>query len=215
MEEKRIELPDFDEWIKNYKPEPVVYCAAFDQESGKILSIGPNHSVNQTTFKNVVEIDSDVAEKIIGGEIRMSKCFIDPQEGKLEIVEVKDLYKIDDVLHRIIVKEYSDVKKPDIHLTHNSKDNTMVVKLSEEYGGTHKQDSEFQPIAQRKMFWDGETVMDFTITDYNDPNVITDNFSIKISDLVGKTVTLKDLKFPKYFSVYTRRLFKNYMIEER
>jgi len=214
MEEK-IKLPDFDEWIKNYKPEPVVYCAAFDPESGKVLAVGPNHAVNEKQYSNVIELDSDVAEKIISGDIRMSKCFVDPHEGKLEIVEVKDLFKIDDMLHRIIVKEWSDIKKPDIHLTHYADGNTLIIQLSEEYGGTYKQDEEHQPVAKRKMFWDGDTVLDFTITDYNDPNVIADNFSIKINELVGNKVIKSELNIPKYFSVYTRRLFKNYMIEEK
>jgi len=159
-------------------------------------------------------LESDTAEKIISGEIKMSKCFIDPEQGELEIVERKDLYKIDDVLHRIIVRKYSDIKKPDIYLEHNSKTNTMTVELSEEYGGTYKQKKGVD-IARRKMFWDGETELDFTVTDYNDPNVITDNFTVKVGDLVGKKVELKELNIPRFFSVYTRRLFKNYMIEER
>jgi len=214
MEEKLI-LPDFDEWLKNYEPAPVVYNAAFDPQSGKITSIGPDHTINKDKYENIIEVESDLAEKIINGEIRMSKCFVDPHEGKLEIVEVKDLYKIDDVLHRIIVKEYSEVKKPDIHLTHFSESNTLAIELSEEYGGTFIQDKEFQPVTKRKMFWDGHTELEFSITDYNDPNIIRDNFSIKVSDLVGKKVELLDLDIPKYFSVYTRRLFKNYMIEEK
>lgn len=214
MEEK-LNLPDFDEWLKNYKPEPVVYNAAFDPKSGKITSIGPEHTINKTKYDNIIEVDADLAEKIINGDIRMSKCFVDPHEGKLEIVEVKDLYKIDDLLHRIIVKEYSEVKKPDIHLTHYSQEKKMVIELSEEYGGTYKQAEEFQPVTKRKMFWDGYTELEFTVTEYNDPNIIRDNFVIKVKDLVDNKVELKDLDIPKYFSVYTRRLFKNYMIEEK
>ena len=30
MAEKQIDIPDFDEWIKNYEHKPVVYNAAFD-----------------------------------------------------------------------------------------------------------------------------------------------------------------------------------------
>ena len=214
MEEK-LKLPDFDEWIKNYKPEPAAYNAAFDAESGRIYSIGPSFSVNKDKYKNVIAVDPELAEKIIDGEINISKCFVDPQEGKLQIVEIKELHKIDDVLHRIIVKQWSDIKKPDIHLTHYREDNRLVVQLSEEYGGTYKQADELQPVAKRKMFWDGETELDFTITDYNDPNVITDNFTVKINELVGKSFERKDLNVPKFFSVYTRRVFKNYMIEEK
>jgi hypothetical protein len=65
------------------------------------------------------------------------------------------------------------------------------------------------------MFWDGHTELEFTITDYNDPNIVRDNFTIKVSDIDGKRVELDNLDIPKYFSVYTRRLFKNYMIEEK
>ena len=65
------------------------------------------------------------------------------------------------------------------------------------------------------MFWNGETELDFTITDYNDPNIVTDNFSVKINDLIGEKIELKELNINRFFSVYTRRLFKNYMIEEK
>jgi hypothetical protein len=65
---------------------------------------------------------------------------------------------------------------------------------------------------QRKFVWDGSTVMDFLITEYNDPNLIYKMFSVKINDLVGKTVTIKNVSYDN-FSVYTRRLFKNYVIE--
>jgi hypothetical protein len=38
------------------------------------------------------------------------------------------------------------------------------------------------------------------------------NHVITINDLIGKTVTVKNIDFDQ-FSVYTRRLFKNYVIE--
>ena len=93
MAEKQIELPDFDEWVKNYEHKPVVYNAAFDSESGRVLSVGPDHTVNEKQYENIITLESDVAEKIISGEISMSKCFIDPDQGELEIVERRDLYK--------------------------------------------------------------------------------------------------------------------------
>ena len=48
------------------------------------------------------------------------------------------------------------------------------------------------------MFWNGETQLDFTVTDYNDPNIVTDNFSVTINDLIGNKVELKELNI-KYF----------------
>jgi len=214
MAEKQIELPDFDEWIANYEPEPLVYNAAFNPQTGNVISVGPAHTVNEKEFDSVISIESDIAEKIIAGEISMAKCFIDPDQGELEIVERRDLYKIDDVLHRIIVKGWSKIKKPDIYLEHNSNTNMLTVELSEEYGGTYKQEKDIE-VVKRKMFWNGETELDFTITDYNDPNIVTDCFSITINDLIGKKVEVDNLNINKYFSVYTRRLFKNYLLEEK
>ena len=54
--------------------------------------------------------------------------------------------------------------------------------------------------------------MDFLITDYNDPNLIFQMFSVKLNELVDHNVTIKNIEYDR-FSVYTRRLFKNYLIE--
>ena len=183
MAEKQIDIPDFDEWIKNYEHKPVVYNAAFDIDTGRVISVGPDHAINEKTFGNVIPIESDVAEKIITGEINMSKCFIDPDQGELEIVERRDLYKIDDVLHRIIVRKYSEIKKPDIYLEHNAKTNILSVELSEEYGGTYKQQKGID-VVKRVVGLPGETISsaDGSVLINNEPlsndwaTTITDDF---------------------------------------
>jgi len=208
--EERLELPDFDEWLKNYKPPVIKYVAAFDLDSGKVLSIGPDYALKQDGFKNVIDIDSHVAEKIISGDIRISNCFVDPTMGKLEIVEVKNLSTIDDVMHRIIEKQWSEVEKPEIYLTHQG--DKLKIELSEEFGGTYKLDQKHHPIAKRKIFWDGSTVMSFLITDYNDPHKIHNILEIKIEDVVDNFKEFK-INTPQRFSIFTRRLFKNYVLE--
>jgi hypothetical protein len=85
--------------------------------------------------------------------------------------------------------------------------------MTEEFSGTYKLDKQFQPIVQRKIYWDGETVMNFLITDYNDPNILHKMISLKISDLIAASKTFRSLDLPETFSVYTRRIFKNYVIE--
>ena len=54
--------------------------------------------------------------------------------------------------------------------------------------------------------------MDFLITGYNDPNEILQVASLTINELVGKTIKIKNINYPR-FSVYTKRLFKKYAIE--
>jgi hypothetical protein len=198
---------DFDQWYLNWKPTPVDYVAVFDPQTGAVLSVGPSHAfINE---KHKVPIDKEMAESIISAEIKISSCLVDINSNSLEIAEIKSVYKIDDVLHRIILKEYTDQKKPDIYLTYKSKNKTLKIELSEELGGTKKP---AVAVKQRKIVWDGDTEMVFLITDYNDPNVLFETISIKIKDLIGKSKLFKDIDH-NHFSVYTRRLFKNYVMD--
>ena len=209
MEKVRDDLPDFDEWLANYKPPTIKYLAGYNPETGQVNSIGPDYSINE---KHTIEVDNDIAEKIISGEIKLSKCFIDTASGQLEITEVKNLHKIDDILHRVIEIKWADIDKPDIFVTADLTNNKLTVELSEEYGGTKKLDDKFQPVTKRKIFWDGETNVNFLITSYNDPHLIFDSLDTKLSNLT-ESVVFENVKFPKDFSVYTRRLFKNYVLE--
>ena len=113
------------------------------------------------------------------------------------------------MLHRIPDIKYLEELKSDIHLTYNSKSKCLKVQLSAEYGGTKKPKGS---VRARQFIWDGTTDMDFLITDYNDPNLIFQMFSVKLNELVGHNVTIKNIEYDR-FSVYTRRLFKNYVIE--
>lgn len=192
------ELIDFNSWIENISIPATVYMAVYDP-AGRVISVGPS-----TAFENEprqLVIDAETAELIIEGTIKISDCFVDLQNNSLEITEVKSVFKIDDVLHRIVSTQYTDIKTPDVILTYDSCNSSLTIKLSDEFAST------------RKILWDGETVMNFLITDYNDPNILYNMLSFKISDLVAAAVTIDNLEVPSKFSVYTRRLFKNYVIE--
>ena len=81
--------------------------------------------------------------------------------------------------------------------------------MSSEFGGTRKARA---GIKKRNIVWDGDTEMQFFITEYNDPNLLFETVSVTINDLTGNHKLITGFNYPK-FSVYTRRLFKNYMIE--
>jgi hypothetical protein len=200
-------VEDFDKWLAEYKPAPVRYVAVYDQLTGTVQSVGPDYAFQDE--KNIVDIDSETALSIIAAEIQIHHCQVDIHSGELEIAETKTLNKLDDVLHRIPLIQYTDIIKPDVYLTYTAKNETLKIQLSTEFGGNKKYKDANK---QRKVVWDGSTVMDFLITQYNDPNLIYKMFSVKINDLVGKTVTVKNVSYDN-FSVYTRRLFKNYVIE--
>ncbi len=197
---------DFDHWYLNWKPPVIEYVAVFEPETGAVISVGPSHAfVNE---KHKVPIDKETAESIISAEIKIDSCVININSNTLEVAEIKSVFKIDNVLHRIISIEYTDEKNSDIYLTYNKKNKTLKIELSKEFGGTK---TPIVPVKERKIVWDGDTEMNFLITDYNDPNVLFEIISVKIKDLVGKSKIFKNIDYKK-FSVYTRRLFKNYVI---
>lgn len=201
------EMIDFDEWIANYTPPEIHYVAVFDPQTGKVVTVGPAQAFENEP--NKVDIDNEIAERIINAEIQIEHCLVDINSNELEIAEVKTLIKIDDVLHRIAVSKYTTITNPDIFLLYKSEEKTLTVSLSTEFGGTQIPET---PVKQRKIVWDGDTEMDFLITEYNDPNLIFEMFSVKIKDLIGKSVVIENIEYDR-FSVYTRRLFKKYVIE--
>lgn len=206
------EMIELDELIKSIKLPELTYSATFDPKTGVVLSVGPSYLFEDNPHK--ISLDKETAEQIIEGNIKITSCFVDINGGNLEIAEVQSVYKIDDVLHRIIEKKWSDITKPDIFLSYNSSKKTLTVELTEEFYGTKKVPKKYHPISKRKVIWSGETRMNFLITDYNDPNILYKMVSLTVSDLVGKKKVIKDLDLPERFSVYTRRIFKNYILDD-
>ena len=203
-------LMDFDEWARNYKPEPIEYVAVFDPETGFVISVGPSHAFESENYK--LPVDAEIAESIIEGMIKISSCVVDPHSNELEIVEVKNIFKIDDVLHRIVGIEWAETERPDLYLTYDSASKTLMIELSEEFGGTKTLPEKFQPVKVKKTIWSGDTEMNFLITDYNDPNLLYEMISVKINELIGQSKTIENIDY-ETFSVYTRRLFKFCVIE--
>lgn len=202
------EIKDFDQWAVDFQPPQLEFAALYDPDTGEVTSVGPSHAFADETY--TVPVDIETAKAIIEGAIRISSCVVDLDSNTFEIAELKNIKSIDDLLHRIIDKSYSIVDKQDIHLTYDKEHKRLIVELSEEYGGTKKLGYKVEK--KRKTKWSGETDMNFLITSYNDPNVIYKTFVIKLNDLVKDSVIIKDVDFEK-FSVYTKRLFKNYVIE--
>ena len=130
------EIIDLEKLILEIEFPKLVYVAVYDPHTGEITSVGPSYSFPDAL--HTVEIDQATAELIIEGKIRLTSCFIDIRENKLEIAEIKSMFKIDDVLHRIVEKKWSDVERPDVFITYNRKEETLKFQLTEEFYGTKK-----------------------------------------------------------------------------
>jgi hypothetical protein len=188
------ELMDFDEWIKIANANKIQYWAKYDLDNGKVLGIYPGSSAD--TIKNKIEIDQETAESINDGTTSIFNCHVDLESGNLEIIEIKSLTSIDDVLHRVVDAKWSNITDADIYITNNN--NTISIILNEKYR------------KGKRIFWNGETEMNFFITDYNDPNILHNMFTVKLSKLIEENFSI-EIDSPKKFSVYTRRLFKKYI----
>jgi hypothetical protein len=192
------ELMDFDEWIKLPVNQTIEYYATF-KDDGSLIGVYPSHTV--LDIPNKIKIDDEIATAITDGVENLFSYKVDiPTKKlvKLNKFSTHNLIKIDDILHRIIDKKWSNIQDPDIVISHNTKNNTLTFSMSEKYS--------------TNIIWDGETEMIFLITDYNDPNVLIHMLSIRAGDITENKKSFA-LNLPTRFSVYTRRIFDKYLFE--
>jgi hypothetical protein len=107
------------------------------------------------------------------------------------------LIKIDDVLHRIIDKKWSSIDDPDITVAYTGS-GVLTFSMNSRYANN--------------IIWDGDTVMIFLITEYNDPNALIEMISIRAGDITESAKSF-NVVLPKKFSIYTRRIFDKYVFE--
>jgi|LauGreDrversion4_2_1035121.scaffolds.fasta_scaffold340836_2 hypothetical protein len=189
------ELMDFDKWLELQHSTEVEYFAVYNSD-GVITSVGPGHAILSETK---IKIDDDIALNILEGRENVFSYRVDiPTKTlvKLNSFSMHTLTKIDDVLHRVVDRKWSKITDPDISITHDSNKSQLKFSMNEKY---------------KKLIWEGETEMNFLITDYNDPNILLQMITFKVGDIAGgdKIFTV-DIR--SKFSVYTRRIFDQYVI---
>lgn len=188
------EVMDFDKWYLNHKIE-IVYWAVYDPETGKVRGIYPNDSADE--FKYKIQVDTEIGEAIGQGKISLANCYIDFESDTLEITEIKSLLKIDDVLHRVVDSQWEQIENPDLVIKLKNKE--LTFSLSDNAKG------------KKRIHYSGDTIMNFYITEYNDPNLLLEKFSIQIDELIKDDKSF-NISLPARFSIYTRRIFKKYVL---
>lgn len=191
-------LKDFIEWMQTLPQHEIKYYAVFDPSSGIIKGIYPDHSCPETVSK--IEVEEEIAQSVLEGKTLLSSYIVNTEENSLEIIENRSLNKIDDVLHRIVEFRWANVEDPDVTVNVIVKNKKIKITLSEKF------------YKSRKIYWDGSTEMLFLITDYNDPNGLHDTISLTIDKLFDLKSLEFDVDFPDDFSIYTRRIFKKYVM---
>jgi hypothetical protein len=205
------EVQDFDKWITEQTASSVEYYAVYDEKSGEIKGIYPDHAATNEIYK--VKIEANIAEDIFSGNINTFFCWVDLEDQTFQIGESKNLIKIDQLLHRIIEEKYSLEKNFDVYITYHREKQRLIFELAEKYYGT-KKNLHHSDLKKKKSNWNGDLEMNFYVTRYNDPNILNYIISLKIDDLFEKEKIIEGVVLSEKFSIYTRRLLKEYRYEE-
>lgn len=190
-------LMDFDEWLELQRSSELEYFVVYDLD-GVVKSVGPSHAVASIDSK--IKIDDDIALNILEGRESVFSYRVDIRTKtliKLNQFSLHTLTKIDDVLHRIVDRKWSKISQPDILITHDTNTSQLKFSMNSKY---------------KKLIWEGDTEMNFLITDYNDPNILLEMISFKAGDISDNT-KVYSIDIPSKFSVYTRRIFDQYVID--
>ena len=190
-------VTDLDTFIDNYIPQKPEYDAIYN-EQGMVISISPKGMSNN--ISNKIPIDDEIVEQIHAGNLHLHNCFVDMESGDLEITRQEYLKKIDDIFHRIPEKKFVGKSiSQDIMVVFRKKTSKIKFSMS-------------KTLKSKKIRWAGDTMLSFYITDYNDPHRIIEKIEMTIDDLYKSDVSF-DLAIENRFSVFTRRILKNYVIE--
>lgn len=200
-----MEHVDFDQWRSSFKFQKPIYHIQFD-ENGNVLGLYPLHE--QKDSHDYIEIDDETALQIQEGRISLLSCEVDVLTRTFIVQANKRQTNIEESgpLHRIIEQKYSEDKKYDVFITSKSK--KLKFELAKKFGGTKITVEK----SLKKILWSKDKEMRFTVTDYNDPHVIYKVIEYKIKDLIGKSIEVDISECPENFSVYTRKIFPNYVI---
>jgi hypothetical protein len=191
------ETLDFDTWLANYKPVEPVYVASYDPMSGAVLAIGSETALAGENSKTAM--DTELALSVLEGKLPIHRCYVDLDTKTVSIAEIKSIVKVNDVLHRIIESEYSLVSEHDIVVVYEKSSKKITIKSGK--------------TGNISSHWSADTPMSYYLTDYNDPNVVHKIVNITISDILSDPVIIDNIELPDRFSVYTKRLFRNYVLE--
>ncbi len=202
------EVMDFDKWIEEQQSKEIKYFAIFDNSTGQIQGVYPDYACSE--ISNKILLDKELATGIIEGRINPAFARVNLSSGNFEIIELINLNRLDFLLHRIPDIRYTEFRENEIFVNYIRSTGEIKFEMADKFYGTKKTQKD---ILKRKAHWSGDTELIFLLTDYNDPNIILKTFSFKIDSLIENSHIENVGQLPEKFSIFTRRLFANYILE--
>lgn len=194
------EITDFDALLASMIETTNEYYAIYKPATGEVIGVYPNHSAANIEYK--ILISQDLADDVFSGKVALNSCFVDEVDGELQIVQTQTINKIDDILHRITLQEYTDIQAADCTVEYNSETELVTVSLCKK-------------IKNKKIKLNSETELKFLITEYNDPHKIIQVIKTTLDDLYAEDACFQYIGTTKHFSVFTSRIFKNYIFVKK
>ena len=172
-----------------------------------------NHVVFSPETGSAAEIYAELCHKYIGKPYHLMS---QGEQVTAEMFVNQHFVVIDPIEEDLTIEKFYDLvdeieRKEDITIHTTTIDPWN--ELTEEFNGTLIMPEKYQPVTKRNIIWDGETALNFYITEYNDPNIMYFKFKVLLKDLVDSKIVVNCHNVPDKFSVYTRRVLKNYVLE--
>jgi hypothetical protein len=193
------EIIDFDSWLQQYIAPQVEYWAIFEPTTGEVIGIYPDLSAGEKQHK--IKIDRALAEDIHNGIVQMNCCFVDMNSQTIEIITRPSFVKIDDILHRVIDKKYALDQKNDIVIQYNELENKIIFVMHNAF-------------KVNQFPWIETVEIRFFITAYNDPHDLYQIIVFQLKDLSQNSKEFIYTGPHKRFSIFTKRILKNYVYEK-
>jgi hypothetical protein len=177
----------------------IKHYAIYDVHTRQVIGVYPEASAKNLT--NKVLIDREQTENFFDGILPMHTCYVEEVDGILEVVQTQVIKKIDDILHRIPDKEFSNVEDTELLIQFNVNSKKIIFSLSSK-------------MKLRKVKWNNDVEARFVISKYNDPYNFFQIIQFKINDLYNSDLVFDYLGNDTSFSIFTSRIFKKNIIEK-
>jgi hypothetical protein len=193
-----IEQLNFDSWLQSFVPEDPEYYAIYDPETYAVTGIYPEGSAKEKSYK--IKIDPMLAEEINSGKISLNSCVANPLDNEITISN-SSKYKNEKYFHQI-KSNVSTLNLPTLTLRYLKNQKELCFVPSES-------------LKEHKEIFSYIKEYNFYITAKNDPDLLYQIINVSHEEIFEQNFSVKlNIDLEKY-SIFTKKIFKNYFFSVR
>lgn len=190
-------IKNFDEWLLSLSLATVQYYAIFNEITGEVTGIYPDHSCQNIDSKLL--INDDIAENIISGLVSLHQCSVDDHDGKLKLkIRLSQDNLIKQRIHKLECS--ADKEVYDLKVLLDLSNSKIIFSLSE---NIKSKQTRYQPSKN----------LNFIFSAHNDPFSFFQAVSFDVDRLYQKDLEFCYSGSKEPVHVFTVKSFKKYLIE--